>query len=382
MTQQDSQFAQFAGQLITAGAWTNPAPTPVIPLEGVADPTVIANLQKIHGLTQKIAEVIIHEPRIFDSPLESMIRKYGTPYGVGIESMGFLTGAPNKKNDGTCIPRGDVDGISQINAVNFAHNIDLSVYDREVNRAVLSEAQAGSYIGAKMRLPFKTMAQAKYRSTVQLISDVIDGTRSITGFIDSNDPESPQQTYNTTVEGFAGDVEVMSDITIPAVTEGELVQIADPANATEIIMTLQGIARDFEFESDSYNKLGIVTHTAGRPTLIMERKTLDALDNVLALDGVDKRIPTRDAREYIRTFADIREIDAFATLPTNSAYTGKRLAALLVDGDDFLFEGVVENSVEGQRCVNQRMIGYNYRYASTIGVWKGSNSYAMLVGGA
>lgn len=377
MTQQDSQFLQYAGQLVTAGAWTKPAPSPAVALEESVDRTVLANLQTLHGLTQKIAEVIIHEPKVFDSPLESMIRKYGVPYGVGIESMGFLTGAPNKKNDGTCIPRGDVNGASQINLINFAHNIDISIYDREVNRAVLTEEQAGSYIGAKMRLPMKTMNQLKYRAEVQLISDVIDGTRTITGYTDSNDPESSQQTYTTTVAGYAGDVEVV-DAVIPAVTEGALVEIADASDATDIIKTLQGIARDFEFESDSYNKLGIQTFTSGRPTLIMERKVLDALDNVLALDGADKRIPTRDAREYIRTFADIREIDAFASLPVNSSYTSNRLGAILVDGDDFLFEGVQENSVEGQRCVNQRMTGYNYRYASTLGVWKGSNSYAML----
>lgn len=378
MTQQDTQFAQYAGQLITAGAWTDPAPAPAIALEGVSDPTVLANLQRLHGLMQKVAEVVIHEPAVFESPLESMIRKYGTPYGVGIEQMGFLTGAPNKRNDGRCIAHGDVDGASQINLINFAHNIELSIYDREVNRAVLNEQQAGSYIGAKMRLPLKTMAQMKYRSTVQLLSDIVDGTRSVVGYQNSNEPDSAQQTYSVTVAGYAGDVEAM-DAVVPAVTEGDLVSFADPSDATDIIKTLQGVARDFKFESDSYNKLGIQTFVSGRPTVIMEAKTLDAMDNVLALDGTDKRIPTRDAREYIRTFADIREIDAFAALPTNSSYTNQRIMAVMCDADDFLFEGIQENSVEGQRCSNQRSVGYSYRYASTLGIWKGSNSYAMTV---
>ena len=377
-TQQDTQFVKYAGQMVAGGTWTDPAPSPAIALEGISDQTVLKNLQKLHGLMQKIAEVVIHEPKVFDSPLESMIRKYGTPYGVGIEQMAFMTGAPNKKNDGRCIPHGDVAGESQIDMINFAHNIELSIYDREINRAVLNEQQAGSYVGAKMRTPLKTIANQKYRSTVQLISDVVDGTRNITSYQNSNDPNSTAQVYNATVEGYAGDVQTV-DAIIPAVTEGGLVSIADPTDATDIIKTLQGVARDFRFESTAYNKLGIQTFTSSKPAIIMEAKTLDALDNILAMDGTDKRIPTRDAREYIGTFADIREIDAFASLPTNTNYANQRLLAVMCDPDDFLFEGVVENSVEGQRCSNQRSTNYSYRYASTLGVWKGSNSYAMLV---
>lgn len=378
MTQQDTQFAAFAGQNIAGGAWTYPTPAATIALEGVSSATVLANLEKLHGLMPKIKDIIIHEPKVFESPLEPMINKYGTPFGVGIESMAFMTGAANKKNDGTCVPRGDVEGTSQLNLSNFAWNIELSVYDREVNKAVLNEAQVGSYFGAKMRTPMKTMAMKKYRDTVQLISDVIDGTRSISSHINSNDSSSTAQTYAVTVEGYAGDVETLNAV-IPAVAEGSVVAIADASDATDIIKTLQGVARDFSFESTSYNKLGISTFCSGRPTLIMESKTLDALDNILALDGTDKRIPTRDARQYLGTFANLREIDAFASLPTNNSYANQRIGALLVDGEDFLFEGVLENSMEAQRCANQRMTGYSYRYESTLGVWKGANSYALLV---
>lgn len=378
MTKQDTDFLTYAGQVgVAGGTWENPVPAPTIGLEGVSSEATLQNLQAIHGLMQKIAEIIIHEPKVFESPLEGLITKYGTPYGVGIESMAFMTGAANKKNDGTCIPRGDAAGISQLNFRNFAHNIDISIFDREVNTAVLNAQQVGAYVAAKMRLPGKTMGQMKYRSTVQLLSNVVDGTRSVSGYINSNDPASTAVTVNETVEGYAGDVEV-ANVTVPAVTQGSLVSIANAADATTIIKTLQGVARDFAYESDEYNKLGIDTFCSGKPVLIMEAKTLDAMDNILALDGTDKRIPTRDAREYMRTFADIREIDSFASLPTNSTYSGNRLLAVMADGSDFLFEGVAENSVEGQRCSNQRMTGYNYRYESTLGIWKGANSYAML----
>lgn len=377
MTKQDTDFTPFAGQLVAGGSWDNPAPAPVIGLEGVSSEATLQNLQAIHGLMQKIAEIIIHEPKVFSSPLEGLITKYGTPYGVGIESMAFMTGAANKKNDGTCIPRGDAEGISQLNFKNFTHNIDISIFDKEVNNAVLNAAQVGAYVAAKMRLPAKTMGQMKYRSTVQLLSDVVDGTRTITSYINSNDPNSTAVSYSETVSGYAGDVETLQ-VTVPPVAEGSLVSITNAADATTIIKTLQGVARDFAYESDAYNKLGIDTFCAGKPVLIMEAKTLDAMDNILALDGTDKRIPTRDAREYMRTFADIREIDSFASLPTNTTYTGQRLLAVMADGSDLLFEGVAENSVEGQRCSNQRMTGYNYRYESTIGVWRGANSYAML----
>ena len=74
-TQQDTQFVKYAGQMVAGGTWTDPAPSPAIALEGISDQTVLKHLQKLHGLMQKIAEVVIHEPKVFDSPLESMIRK-------------------------------------------------------------------------------------------------------------------------------------------------------------------------------------------------------------------------------------------------------------------------------------------------------------------
>ena len=109
----------------------------------------------------------------------------------------------------------------------------------------------------------------------------------------------------------------------------------------------------------------------------METRVLNALDNAWALDGAAKQIPTRTAREFLRTFAEIVEIPAFAELPTNSSYSKKRLGAVLLDRDS-LSEQIAWDNIESQRCTEQRMTGYNLAGASALGVYRGNPACGVL----
>ena len=368
-------FADYAGQLVAGGMRVNPAPSPVISLENKSDRTVYNNLATIQGLVPSVSDIIIHEPKVWQSPLEGLIRKYGNPYGVALENAAFIDAPPNKKKGDGCVPVGNAQMNAQMNLVNFAQNVDISVYDREINHAVMNESQAGAYFGAKMRLPMKRLANTKYLAELQLLSDIVDGSRSVTSH-SSSDGTGSSVTYTATVDGYAGKVENWAGV-VPAPTDGTLVTFPDAAIVTDAIKKLQAVAADFQRETDAYNQLGIQTFCEVKPTLIMETKVLNAMDNVMALDAADKRFPTRDAREYIGTFADIVEVPQFAPLPTASATAKKRLGGVLIDASDFFFEDVHYNDMESQRCAENRMTGYNYQYESTIGIWKGSDSFAF-----
>lgn len=76
-------------------------------------------------------------------------------------------------------------------------------------------------------------------------------------------------------------------------------------------------------------------------------------------------------------FSEVVEIDSFASLPTNSSYTNKRLGAVLLDRDA-LIEKVEYADVESFRCTKERATGYSYQGSSALSIWRGDNSYAML----
>ena len=198
---QTKGFTPYAGQLIKDGI------TKGLPYANLEEGIVTANLEKIHGLTGKIKDIFIRETRVFANPLEPYVTKYGERFGAAIEQAAFKHGAPNAKLDGTCMPWGDVDIASQINAANFGYDVDISIYDHEVDKAVLDDAQLGAYVAQKMRTPLQTIALMKYRAWVQLLSDVIDGTRNITSYVNSNNPASTSVTYQPTVKGFCKSID-------------------------------------------------------------------------------------------------------------------------------------------------------------------------------
>ncbi len=89
-------------------------------MAGLETGGVIAPGSLINGLMPKISRVFIEETRIFGDPFGALVKKVDDPYGVGIEIAGFVSGAVNKKRDGTCIPKGTVALAGQVNYTNWA----------------------------------------------------------------------------------------------------------------------------------------------------------------------------------------------------------------------------------------------------------------------
>lgn len=364
-----TEFSKFAGQLVKDGVGT------LSPMTALEAGTVAPAGVTIAGLMPKISRVFIEETKIFNDPFGAIVRKVDDPYGAGIETAGFATGAANKLRDGTCMPTGTVPLESQVNYVNWAYNIEVKVYDREVNKGVVSADEAGRYIAEKLKTPLKTLAQHHYRSWLQLVSDVVDGTRSIASTVRS-DGTGASVTYNPNVVGYAGMVED-SGLVIPAPVPGTLTSITS-SDALAYVQKIEGVVADMQYESDDFNKLGIETFVSGKPLLFAETKTLNAIDNAWALAGANKAVPTTTGRDYLARIVDIVEIDKFPAIPTQATYTTQRLGAVVMDRDA-MREVIKYADVESMRCPNERATGYNYQGESIMAIWAGACSYAMLV---
>lgn len=368
-------FSDYAGQLVSSGVRPN---EPVIDFEVAGDATVYANIQMFGGLLPKIAKTLIRETRIRANPLDIHFRKSSLPYGVGFEEFQFTEGAINKKNDGRCFPFGNVPGDTQLNLLNFAWSYDINIYDREINKAVLTPEEAGSFSAQKMRTMYKGYASQKYSAELQLLSDVIDGTRTISSTTQS-DGNGTSVTYNPTITGYAGQVDD-SQIVLAPLAQGTIPTFASAQDALDLVKSLQNAVTEMYEEDTAYSKMGISTFLLSKPLVFMESKTLNAIDNAWAMDGTYKGIPTKTAREFIGSFGDLVEIpgEGFASIPTNANYTDKRLFAVAIDRDS-LSENVLWENVEGQRCSKQRSMNYNYAGASTLSIYRGNPAYALLV---
>lgn len=381
----NEQFNGYSGQLIASGI---DDAMPLVALEQGVDQTTYANLQAIQGMIPKIKDIFVRETRVFKNPLEQYITKFDERYGAGLEQVAVKYGAFNEKQDGTCVPRGIPEMTSQLDLVNFAYSVDMDIPDYFIDKAVLDEGQRGSVVAALMEAPLKTIASLKYRSWVQLISNVIDGTRAIgstTAFNGATTKSgSASVTYNPTITGYAGMVEERTEV-LPMVQVGQQYTMPSASAALSICNRLKSIAADMRFESTAFNKLGIMSFVTDKPLLIAETKVLDAMDTVFAEANVAGNgsnygyagFPTVTAREYLSDFAQLVEIDTFAPLPTNASYADEALHFVLLDRDAFV-EIVKNQSVEGQRCAKKRLTGYNWQGQSILSVWRGVDSYAML----
>jgi len=388
---QQAQFDGFAGQLVASGIGQH---SPLVGLEQAVSATTYANLDAINGLIPKIKDIFIRETRVFQNPLRQYITRFDERYGAGLEQAVFEDGAFNEKLDGTCVPRGTPNVKSQLDLVNFAYSVDVDVKDNEIDKATLDDKQRGSYLSQKLRTPLKTIGALEYRAWVQLLSDVIDGSREISSKNAFNGASykgsAASVTYDPTIKGYAGLVEKRPEV-LPQVQAGVQYTLNRPLEALNICNRLKSIAADFKFESKAFNKLGASTFSTGTPLLIAETKVLDAMDTIFAEFNAKggsngnfgfAGFPTVSAREYLRAFCEIVEIDSFAPLPTDPldavvTYAGYDLHFVLIDRDAFV-EVVKYANVEGQRCAKERLTGYSWRGESIFSIWRGVNAYAMV----
>lgn len=391
MTEQSSRFATYAGQLVASGISTG---APLAALEASMDKTAWANLNAIHGMLPLIKDVFIHETRVFENPLSPYITRYDERYGAGLEQVTFKYGQYNEKQDGTCFSAPDLTTEAQLDVVNFAYSNDVKIYDYEIDKAVLDDGQRGAYVANKLLTAEKTTQSMKYRAWVQLLSDVVDGVRSISSTIMGNGingGSATSVTYNPAIKGYAGKVDKI-DTVLPDVAVGSKYTINTPIEAIDILNQLKSVAADFKFESTVYNKLGVDTFTTGVPLLIAETKVLDACDAVFAEFNAKGNangyygyagFPTKSFRDAVREFAELVEIDSFADLPTNTdaAYefktAGYGLKFVLIDRDAF-YEVWKNASVESQRCGKQRMSLFNWQGQAIFSIWRGVDSYAIV----
>lgn len=366
-------WADFAGQEVASGIRTN---EPVIAFEEGDALSAYQSLSLINGLMPKIGKTLIRETRIFSSPLDRIFRKSSLPFGVGYEDFEFAAGGNNKKLDGTCVPIGNPAGNGQLNLINLAWSIDVSIKDREVNKALLTPEEVGQYVAQKMRTPLKTLSMLKYRAQVQLLSDVIDGTRTISS-TDNSNGLGTAVTYNPTIEGYAGAVEDLGFVLAP-LAQGTPASFAQASDAMDMIIAIQNAATEMREEGTYYSAAGINTFSLENPYLVIEEKVLNALDKAWALDGTAKQIPTRTAREFLSQFCDVVSFPGnFADLPTNVSYTDKRLAAVLIDRDS-LTEMISWEDAEAQRCAKERMTGWNYAGAAVMSIYRGNPACAFI----
>lgn len=367
-----SAFDRFAGQEVASGIRPN---EPLLAFEEEATAAKLANIAAVQGLLPKISKIIVHETRIKEGNLDAYFKKGAIPYGAGIEHIGFMDGAANAKLSGRCVPYGNATAAGQLDLINLAWSLNISVWDREISQNVFSAAEVGDYVAQKLRTPYKTLAALKRNAEIQLVSDVIDGTRSVSG-TESSDGTGTSVTYAPSIKGYAGKI-ADTGIVMPALVQGTLPAFANASDALSLCKTLQDHAAQMREEGTAYSKLGMNTFCLDAPLLIMETRVLNAMDNAWALDGAAKQIPTKTAREYLRGFAEIVEIPAFAELPTNASYTNKRLGAVLIDRDS-LSEQIAWDNVESLRCAEQRMTGYNLGGASALGVYRGNPACGVL----
>lgn len=368
-----ADFSDYAGQLVAGGV------APTVPMNMLEQAQLTPAIDAINGLSVKIGKVIIDNTQVFGDPIGAVVTKMADRFGAGVEMARFKTGAVNKIRGASCIPGGTVPMEAQIAYTNFAYNVEVSIGDREVDKAMLNAEDAGRYAAEKLRTAPKTVAQMHYAGWKQLLSDVCDGTKTIASTDRSDGAGNVVSYTGSEIKGYAGFID-STDLVIPAPVIGTLTVIAG-SEAVDYVMRLEGAAADMKVESDDMNLLGVEAFVEGKPVLFAETKTLNALDRAWAVEADYKGLPTVNARDYIKRFADIVEIDVFPAIPANASYTGKRLVAVLIDRDALL-EIVKYEDVESMRCVTGRSNNYSFQGESIMVIKKYCNSYAMLADSA
>lgn len=379
-------FDNYAGQMVSGGISVDPT----IPLNPLEQSPLTVNLANYNGLTTKIKDVFARRNPRFSSPLERLITRWDSPYGGGMEQISFGY-APNKTQTGNgCYPQGKPAPIvSQTDYINFGYNVTINLPDYLFNKYVLDEGQLGALASEFLASPGRTIGYMRHLALTQLISDVVSGTRVISSNSQS-DGNGSTVSYDVSgnggIVGYAGKVDTPG-ITLDAPARGSLITPPSVADALTIARSLEGAAADFGYVGDDYNNKGQITFTEGQPWLIMETKTLNALDNAFvdgnAVSNASYQIGPTTFRSYVQRFANLVETDNFASLPTNETYSpdAYRLGAVMLDAYDPVVEKVtIPESVESFRCTGQRATGYNYVFESAIAISQMTDSYALLLG--
>lgn len=392
----DTRWSAYAGQEVAGGTSTTPYNQPTIDFGDYVTPATLSNMAAINGLIPKIGRVIVHDTMVYEAGIMNIFKRLDDPFGVATEHAIFNTGAVNRLNPGVCVGRGNVQMSNQLTASNLAWNVPLSIYDREINGAVMSDAEVNAYVAQKMRTMQKTINEIQFNAAKICLSNAVAGKRTDNSYT-ASDGSGSSVTSTSTPDGYAGKVNLDTKFTIPEIARGgkPTLAAASPYSSTmeavlEYLQTLEGAAADMRYPGTDYNALGVDTFSGDRPWLIMETKVINQFDNEIANATTSNGygysgFPTKTAREYIARFADLVEIDAFAalpaydstTFPASTDYSGNRLTAVLLDKDAPWLVTKWANT-EGQRCSADRMFGYSARGEQDMAIFKGANSFVMI----
>ena len=392
----DSRWSAYAGQEVAGGSSTTPYNQPAIDFGDYFNAAALAAMPTINSLIPKVSRTIIHDTMIYGADIMRVFKRFDDPFGVATEHAIFSSGAVNKLNPGLCVGRGTVSMESQLTASNLAWNVPIFIYDREINGAAMDDATINSYVAQKMRTLQKTINELQFNAAKVLLSDCVPGKRTVSSYT-ASDGTGSAVTMTSTPDGYAGKVNLDTDFTIPEIARGSQPTLAVSGGYSSnmeavlaYLQTLEGAAADMAYPGNDYNALAVDTFSGDRPWLIMETKVLNQLDNEIANATTSNGygysgFPSTNAREYIRRFADLVEIDAFAalpaydssTFPTSTDYTGDRLTAVLLDKDAPWLVTKFDN-VEGQRCSAERGFGYSARGEQDMAIFKGANAFVMI----
>lgn len=390
----DTQYALYAGQAGKgSGIRTTPYATPVFDLGQPVNASAIAALNKINSMMPKIGKTIFHETSVYQPDILNIFKRYDSPFGVAVEDAAFQTVGINKKSDGTCVPRNTDAAVSQLSGSNIGFNFTVNVYDREVNGAMLSDAEIASYVAQKMRLLQAGYYDMMFNAAKQVISDVVPGKRTISSY-ESSIGSGTSSSVTPKPEGYCGKVSNHTDMVITEISspgaeptiKDERTGGDDYALVHDLLAEVKSIANGMKYPSTGYNKLGRKTFSKNK-NVIMESGVLDVFDKVIA-NAEDLYFEGKDARSYIRSIDGVSlvEIDSFAALPAydsttyvgSTDYTGQRLACVIADEDVF---GLINHwqNTESQRCMGERMTATNFQGEQTLRAWHGAPAACILV---
>lgn len=372
---QDDDFKAIAGQLVKDGIREY---MPLNGLEDGMDGEKFLELGKIAGLIPKIGLIHIAETSIFENPLTPYLNHLTMEYGSGREKFWFTHGTPNKAWDGKCVPRETVTGVSQVDAINFAWNTEISVKDTDYKLALRSAEELGSFTAEMTKTLYKGLSAGKFTAWKQVLSNVVGGTRNIAS-TNKSDGTGGAVTYNPTVTGYAGVIRDFEDLVVPEVEMKKKIPTMVVGDVLSIVEEITDSVSDMVFEQSVYNGLGVNNHLIGKPVLVMEKKVVDAMNNSLRRAPTSSAIPTKTIREILTEDADLVEIDSFASIPTNVDYEGKRLLATMVDRRALWEINNVPYTAESQRCVTDRSNNINLQGRDMITIDRGYPSCAFLV---
>jgi len=372
----------FAGQWGPSGVDADAARQ--IPLNALDAPFAAPAQTTINGLALKIGRTIIEETKIFQNPLEGLIVRDALPFGVAVETAAFQTGPPNKLVT-SCIPQGNAPAVSQLSYGNWGYNVEISVYDREINRAVIDAETAGAYYGQKMRTPLKTIAANRWQAWREMLGNVKLGAaapaRSITSSTVS-DGSGTSVTYavNPTtpwIDGAAKPRQVKySGVTLPQAVDGTVTATPTASDVEGLEHVIEDLVAEWAYETPDFNLLGIDNFTTGKPALIMESKVVGALDHSI-YTSANRPIPSTTFRQYISQFVDLYTTNSFVAPAGAPDTSSTHIAAYLLEPGIFR-EYVMFENVEPYRCVGHRSDNYSYQGEAALSAWKGYNAAVIM----